>query len=185
MEKYYEKLNEYYREKNSGKKCKSCKEFKTFKEENGILSFSCGGKDKCSRSFKIELSKYINYVETLHEFRAFINKEGNLKISDKENIKIQLEEILKIGKKQLIQNNKVTSKQSMINDYNDLKIKTKIEQSKLLNDINDDEYLGSVDEYDLINRYQSLNNVLNEKYKDLCESYEEPQNNYVMVHKGN
>ena len=32
MEKYYESLNEYYRELNSGKKCKYCKEKKEFKE---------------------------------------------------------------------------------------------------------------------------------------------------------
>ena len=106
-------------------------------------------------------------------FKGFLGGRGSL------------HQLKKLGEKQIIKNNNIINKKKLISNYNDLKVKTTVEQSKLLNDINDDEYLGSVDKYDLINRYQSLNNVLNEKYKDLCESYEEPQNNYVMVHKGN
>lgn len=184
MEEYYEKLNEYYREKNSGKKCKSCKEFKTFKEENGILSFSCGGKDKCSRSFKIELSEYINYNDTLHEYNNFLNKNNNMKQSDKDSLIKNLEEILKLGEKQIIKNNNIINKKKLISNYNDLKVKTTVEQSKLLNDINDDEYLGSVDKRELIKRYHSLNTILFENYKELCELYEIPTDENIMINKG-
>ena len=92
MESYYEKLNEYYREKNKGIKCKGCKELKVFKEDKGILSFSCGGKDKCSRSFKIKLSEYINYNDILHEYTNFINK-NNVKQKDKDSITKNLEDV--------------------------------------------------------------------------------------------
>ena len=185
MESYYEKLNDYYREKNSGVRCKGCKEKKIFKEENGILSFSCGGEGKCSRSFTIKLSKYINYVNTLNDFHIFLNNEGKIKESDKTIIKKQLEEILKLGKIQIIKNNDIINKKDHIDNYNDLKIKTKIEQSKLLNDINDNEYSGNIDKNELIKRYYSLNNILSQKYIELCELYENPQNNYVMIDKGN
>tara|TARA_B100000900_G_C20585278_1_gene719294 strand:- start:829 stop:1386 length:558 start_codon:yes stop_codon:yes gene_type:complete len=185
MESYYEKLNEYYRQKNSGIKCKGCKEKKIFKEENGILSFSCGGKDNCSKSFTIKLSKYINFVDTLNDFNLFLSKQEKIKESEKKVIRNQLEEILKLGKKQIIKNNDVINKKNHINSYNDLKIKTKIEQSKLLNDINDNDYSGNIDKNELIKRYHSLNNILSEKYNQLCELYETPQDNYIMIDKGN
>lgn len=184
MESYYEKLNEYYREKNSGTKCKGCKEKKIFKEENDMLSFSCGGTENCSKKFTIKLSKYINYVNTLNYFHIFLNKEGKIKDSEKNSIKNQLEEILKLGEKQIIKNNNIINKKNHIDSYNDLKIKTKIEQSKLLNDINDDEYSGNIERDELIKRYYTLNNILSEKYNELCELYENPQNDYVMIDKG-
>lgn len=183
MESYYEKLNEYYREKNSGVKCKGCKEKKILKEENGILSFSCGGKDKCSRSFKIELSQYINYNNTLHNYEDFVNN-NNLKVKDKDSIKKNLEDILKLGKKQLIKNNNIINKKKLINDYNDLKVKTKNEQSKILNDINDPEYSGNVETSELVKRYHSLNGILTKSYNELRELYETHKNDDIMVSKG-
>ena len=183
MENYYEKLNDYYREKNSGKKCKGCKEFKSFKEDNGILSFSCGGKDKCSKSFKIELSNYISYTDILHQYQLFLNK-NNIKESEKESLKTDLENILKLGEKQLLKNNNINNKKKLINVYNDLKIKTKVEQTKLLNDINDIDYSGNVDKRELIKRYHSLNNILLQNYKELCELYETPYDDYIMIHTG-
>jgi len=183
MESYYEKLNEYYREKNKGIKCKGCKEKKIFKEENGILSFSCGGKEKCSRSFKIELSQYINYNDILHNYEEFTNK-NNLKVQDKDDIKKNLEDILKLGDKQLIQNNNIINKKKLINDYNDLKVKTEIEQSKILNDINDPEYSGNVEIYELVKRYHSLNSILTKNYNDLRKLYENHKNDDIMISKG-
>ena len=183
MESYYEKLNEYYREKNSGVKCKGCKEKKILKEENGILSFSCGGKEKCSRSFKIELSQYVNYNNILHNYEEFVSK-NNLKVQDKESIKKNLEDILKLGRKQLIKNNNIINKKKLINDYNDLKVKTKIEQSKILNDINDPEYSGNVEVSELVKRYNSLNNILTKNYNELREFYETHKNDDIMISKG-
>ena len=184
MESYYEKLNEYYREKNSSIKCKGCKELKVFKEDKGVLSFSCGGKDKCSRSFKIKLSEYINYNDTLHEYNNFLNKNSNMKHSEKDSLITNLKDILKLGEKQLIKNNDFIHKKKLITNYNELKVKTKVEQSKLLNDINDPEYSGSADKHELIKRYHSLNSVLSENYKELCEIYETPINENIMINKG-
>ena len=48
-----------------------------------------------------------------------------------------------------------------------------------------EKYNGNVDKQDLSKRYFTLNKVLNEKYKDILEQYEIPQNNYVMINKGN
>ena len=183
MEDYYEKLNEYYREKNSTVKCKGCKEKKILKEDNGNLMFSCGGKEKCSRSFKIELSQYINYNDILHEYTNFINK-NNVKQKDKDSITKNLEDILKLGKKQLVKTNDIANKKKHINNYNDLKVKTKIEQSKLLNDINDPEYSGNVEISELVKRYHSLNTILTENYKELCELYENPKILDIMISKG-
>jgi hypothetical protein len=187
MESYYEKLNEYYREKNKGIKCKGCKELKVFKEDKGILSFSCGGKDKCSRSFKIKLSEYINYNDTLHEYNNFLNKNSNMKKSEKDNLITNLKDILKLGEQQLIKNNNFINKKKLITKYNDLKVKTKVEQGKLLNDINDPEYSAAaagVEKHDLVKRYHSLNSILSENYKELCELYETPKNENIMINKG-
>lgn len=183
MDSYYEGVNEYYRELNGATKCKGCKEAKTFKENKGVLSFSCGGKhEKCSRQIKIELSRFIEYNDTLHEFQIFLKRNNTT--GKNKSIKKELEDILKLGKKQLIENNNITNKQKLIHDYNDLKIKTKIEQCKLLHDINDKDYIGNVDKQELSNRYYTLNKVLGEKYNEILELYERPVNNYVMIHKG-
>jgi hypothetical protein len=182
MDKYYDAVNEYYRELNGGKKCKHCKNEKTFKEEPGFLIFTCGGKkEKCSKELKIELANFIDYNETLHNFQKFIKREVPGKNTD---IKKQLEDILKLGKKQIIENNKMNQKNKLISEYNDLKIKTKIEQTKLLNDIYDEDYEGSIDKQQLSEQYFTLNKVLNENYKDILELYKVPQNNYIMINKG-
>ena len=182
MDKYYETLNEYYKELNSGKKCKHCKNEKIFKEEKGSLSFSCGGKkDKCSKGFKIKLSSFIEYNDTLHNFQNFLKRDNT---NENKDIEKELKEILELGRKQLTENNNLKLKKKLINEYNDIKIKTKIEQTKLLNDIYDKDYNGNVDKDELTKRYFTLNKVLNEKYKDIVEQYEIPQNNYVMINKG-
>jgi|TARA_B110000208_G_C11794318_1_gene438905 hypothetical protein len=184
MEKYYEYLNRYYREINSGKKCKGCTSLKDFSSSNGELSFTCGGNGECSDSFKIKLSKYINYMTTLYEFYRFTNKEHNISNKERAEIITGLEGILKSGKKQVAENNNVSSKKLIITEYDNIKIKTKIEQTKLLSDINNPSYSGSVDKDDLLKRYHSLNKMLNEKYKELADLCETPINNYVIVNKG-
>jgi hypothetical protein len=147
--------------------------------------FSCGGKEKCSRSFKIELSQYINYNDVLHNYEDFINK-NNLKVKDKDkdSIKKNLDDILKLGKKQLIKNNNIINKKKLIIDYNDLKVKTKIEQSKILNDINDPEYSGNIEISELVKRYHSLNNILTKNYNELKELYETHKDNDIVISKG-
>ena len=184
MDEYFESLNRYYSEKSSGKKCKGCKNHKVLQEKDGILSFSCGGGEThCSDGFKIVLAKYINYTDTLHEFASFLNKDYLIKESEKKDIVSGLEKILTLGKKQISENNQFSLKKKKIIEYEDLKIKTKIEQTKILHDLNSAD-LGSADKDGLLKRYFSLHTVLNENYKELAELYDPPINNYVMVDKG-
>lgn len=185
MENYLNHLNEYYKQLNSGKKCKHCKENKDFKEKDGKLIFSCGSKNsKCPKGFTIELSKYINYNETLHNFQEFLKKNNTLGNSENINIKKDLENILRLGEKQLIKNNNLKLKKNLLQEYNELKIKTIIEQNKLMNDLNNKNYSGDVDKNELYKRYYTLNVNLNEKYKDIIDLYDSPVNNYIMISEG-
>lgn len=182
MDEYSEALNRYYSEKNSGKKCKGCKNHKVFQEKDDTLSFSCGDGpgSQCSEGFKISLAKYINYKDTLHEYSEFVKKDPTE--SEEKEIK-DLQEILSLSKKQITEKNQFSLKKKKIIEYEDLKINTKIEQTKILHDLTNDQ-LSDSDKDGLLKRYFSLHTVLNDNYKSLAELCDSPINNYAEVDKG-
>lgn len=121
-QEYLQSIYNYFNEKHSNKKCKSCKNDKIFTESNNKIIFSCGENDSkiCGIQLDIDIPNYVN-INDVNMMKKLINEKINYTVLSNyidipiEDNSDEIEYINKI-KKIYDKNNNIIDKNELYND---------------------------------------------------------------------